>query len=104
MPKSSNGFPELNRTIHEPARLAIMTVLAACDSADFLFLQTATGLTKGNLSVQLTRLEEANLIHIERTIAHKKTRTVVSLASFGRKEMQSYWRTMDKIRTHEPAT
>ena len=41
----------LNRVIHEPARLAILTVLTACESADFVFLRTATGLTAGNLSV-----------------------------------------------------
>ena len=49
----------LDRLIHEPARLAIMTVLSAVKAADFVFLQRATGLTKGNLSSHLTKLEPA---------------------------------------------
>ena len=53
---------ELDRTIHEPARLAILTVLSAADSADFVYLQRATGLTKGNLSSHLTKLEAAGLV------------------------------------------
>jgi hypothetical protein len=61
-------LPEIDRQVHEPARLAILTVLSACERADFLFLERATGLTRGNLSVQLSRLEEAGLIEIEKTI------------------------------------
>jgi winged helix DNA-binding protein len=48
-----------NRLVHEPARLAILTVLCSCKSADFVFLRRVTGLTKGNLSVQLVNLEQA---------------------------------------------
>jgi hypothetical protein len=64
---------DLNRIIHEPARLAILTVLSSCVTADCTFLQTATGLTKGNLSLQLTRLEEAGLVASEKTIQRKRT-------------------------------
>ena len=58
---SDTPFEELanlDRLIHEPTRLAILTALAACEKADFLFLQRITGLTKGNLSVHLTKLQE----------------------------------------------
>jgi DNA-binding transcriptional ArsR family regulator len=91
---------DLNRVIHEPARLAILTVLSACSSADFTFLQTATGLSKGNLSVQLTRLEEAGLILIEKTIERKRTLTTVSLTKGGGGELRAYWRQMDRMRSH----
>ena len=50
---------ELDRLIHEPARLLIVTILSTVESADFLFLQRETGLTKGNLSAHLSKLEEA---------------------------------------------
>ena len=93
-------FPEVNRLIHEPARLAILTVLANCESADFVFLQNATGLSKGNLSVQISRLEEAGLVFVKKTIRQKKTLTTISLAKFGRDEIGQYWRTIEKIRTH----
>ena len=57
----------IDRLIHEPARLTILSVLVACERADFLFLERATGLTRGNLSVQLTRLEAAGFIDIQKT-------------------------------------
>ena len=61
-------FPDIDRVIHEPARLAILSVLGGCGAADFLFLENATGLSRGNLSVQLTKLEEAGLIKLIRQI------------------------------------
>jgi DNA-binding MarR family transcriptional regulator len=89
---------DLNRIIHEPARLAILTVLSACHTADFTFVQTATGLTKGNLSVQLTRLEEAGLISTEKTIERKRTLTTAALTAAGQSEFQRYWRQLERIR------
>jgi len=97
MLENQPGFPEVDRVIHEPARLAILTVLSACLSADFTFLQTATGLSKGNLSVQLTRLEEAKLITIDKVLERKKTRTTVKLTSAGRTQLNDYWQTMKRI-------
>jgi|ERR1700688_3673706 DNA-binding transcriptional ArsR family regulator len=87
-----------NRLIHEPARLAILTVLSSCTSADFVFLQNATELTKGNLSVQLTNLEEAGLVIINKEIVERKMRTTVTLSKRGASEIESYWKTMDAIR------
>lgn len=98
MPEPSGIFSELDRLIHEPARLAILTVLSACRSADFLFLQNATGLSKGNLSVQLSKLEQAGLIRLKKEIVGKKTRTTASLAAKGAKEITAYWQVMDKLR------
>ncbi|HEY3056658.1 MAG TPA: transcriptional regulator, partial [Thermoanaerobaculia bacterium] len=54
----------LDRLVHEPARLSILTALSACKSADFLFLQRLTGLSKGNLSSHLSKLEEGGLVAI----------------------------------------
>lgn len=62
-------FEELasvDRLVHEPARLAILTALAACASADFLFLQQLTGLSKGNLSSHLAKLEQAGLVGVSK--------------------------------------
>ena len=88
----------LNRTVHEPARLAILTVLSACDSADFVFLKAATGLTAGNLSVQISRLEEAGLVTVEKMIEHRRTVTTVSLTDDGCHELEDYWSAMERIR------
>ena len=54
----------IDRLIHEPSRLAIMAVLSACESADFTYLLNTTGLTKGNLSAHLSKLEDAGYIKI----------------------------------------
>ena len=92
-------IPSPNRLIHEPARLAILTILSSCASADFVFIQGTTGLSKGNLSVQLTNLEQAGLVIITKEMLDKKLRTVVRLADQGASEIEEYWRTMDKIRS-----
>lgn len=89
---------DLNRVVHEPARLAILTVLASCESADFTFLETATGLTKGNLSVQLTRLEDASLICIEKETRRNRVITTARIVAEGRYQLARYWRQMEGIR------
>ncbi len=58
-PDVAESVANINRVVHEPARLAILTVLASCEHADFLFLERVTGLTRGNLSAQMTRLQES---------------------------------------------
>jgi DNA-binding transcriptional ArsR family regulator len=89
---------DLNRVVHEPARLAILTVLANCESADFTFLGTATGLTRGNLSVQLTRLEEASLIAVKKATKRNRTITTARILAEGRYQLGRYWRQMEEIR------
>jgi len=91
-------MPAIDRLVHEPARLTILCVLAACERADFLFLERATGLTRGNLSVQLSRLEDAGLIEIEKIILRKRTLTTASLARRGRQALDSYWQAMEAMR------
>lgn len=98
MPDALPQFAELDRLVHEPARLAILTVLSSCRSADFVFLLSATGLSKGNLSVQLSRLEEASLVKSEKIIKKKKTHTTLSLTRPGSAALARYWETMEDLR------
>ena len=88
----------LDRRVHDPARLAILTALSACERADFLFLQRITGLTKGNLSSHLSKLEEAGLVEIEKRFVAKKTQTLVRLSDPGRGAVEGYWKEMEEIR------
>jgi len=88
----------LDRRVHDPARLAILTALSACERADFLFLLRITGLTKGNLSSHLSKLEEAGLVEIEKRFVEKKTQTLVRLSREGRSAVESYWQEMEEIR------
>ena len=80
----------LDRLIHEPARLLIVTILASVVSADFLFLQRETGLTKGNLSAHLSKLEEAGYVKIEKTFKGKLPLTVCKFTSKGQKALRAY--------------
>ena len=81
---------ELDRLIHEPARLLILTILSTVASADFLFLQRETNLTRGNLSTHLSKLEEAGYIKIEKTFKGKLPLTVCKLTASGRKAVTQY--------------
>lgn len=89
---------QLDRLIHEPGRLAITSALAACERADFLFLQRLTGLSKGNLSSHLSRLEEAGIVEVEKAFEGKVPRTWIRLSDEGRTAVEEYWERMDRIR------
>jgi len=90
MAEDLRSVTELDRLIHEPARLLILTILSTVASADFLFLQRETGLTKGNLSAHLSRLEEAAYVKIEKTFKGKLPLTVCKLTTPGKKALTQY--------------
>jgi DNA-binding transcriptional ArsR family regulator len=98
----------LNRLIHEPARLAIVTVLAACEKADFVFMANITGLTKGNLSSHASKLQQAGMIEIEKVFEGSYPVTFFRLTSEGRERLEEYWARFDNIRqvirAQKPAT
>ncbi|NLE77767.1 MAG: transcriptional regulator [Chloroflexi bacterium] len=88
---------EVDRLIHEPARLLIVTVLGAVESADFLYLQRASGLTKGNLSSHLAKLEEAGYVEIEKTYRGKTPLTICRLTEAGRQAFSTYRRQLKQF-------
>lgn len=88
----------LDRRVHDPARLSILTALSACERADFLFLQRITGLTKGNLSSHLSKLEETGLVETEKRFVNKKTQTLIRLTGEGREAIESYWKEIQELR------
>ena len=81
---------QLDRDIHEPARLAIVATLYAVAEADFLFLQRTTGLTKGNLSSHLAKLEQAGYVEIEKSFRGKIPLTICRLTAAGRAAFETY--------------
>jgi len=81
---------KLDRLIHEPARLAIMAVLSACESADFTYLLNVTGVSKGNLSAHLTKLEEGGYISIVKSFKGKYPNTSCSLTPAGLQAFNAY--------------
>ena len=81
---------ELDRVIHEPARLILMSLLYGVDEADFLFLLRETELSKGNLSSHLSKLEGAGYIDVQKSFRGKIPMTICRLTSLGRKELERY--------------
>jgi len=87
----------LDRLVHDPSRLAILTALSACRDADFLFLQSLTGLTKGNLSGHLAKLERGKLVAIEKSFRGKAPHTSVRLTPEGRDAIRGHWKRLDQL-------
>jgi len=88
---------EINRIIHEPARLLILAYLSVVESADFLFLMNQTHLTRGNLSAHLSKLEAAGYVEIKKEFVEKIPRTLLRLTEKGRKAFQEYRRSMKQV-------
>jgi DNA-binding HxlR family transcriptional regulator len=94
---SLQNITGLDRVIHEPARLTIVALLSSVASADFLFLLKESGLTKGNLSVHLSRLEEAGYIQVEKTFRGKIPHTEYKLTSKGKSAFEQYRKSLGSI-------
>lgn len=98
MPTPFEDLATLNKLVHEPGRLAILTVLSACEEADFTFLLNITGLTKGNLSSHLTKLEQGGLVLIRKAFEGRQPVTYVRLTPEGKEGVTQYWDRMEKVR------
>jgi DNA-binding MarR family transcriptional regulator len=90
MPADVRLLSDLDRIIHEPARLSLAAVLSVVESADFLYLQRETGLTKGNLSSHLAKMEEAGYVAIEKTYRGRIPLTLVRLTDAGAAAYKAY--------------
>ena len=95
-------FAEIDRVIHAPARLMMMTYLYVIESVDFIFLMRLTGLTWGNLSSHLSTLEEAEYVKIEKKFIQKKSHTMVSLTKKGRQAFRDYKQLLLQVLTDLP--
>ena len=89
--------PEVDTLLHEPARLRILALLAMVESADFMYLLRGTGLSRGNLSVQMSRLTDAGVVELERTIGGSRARTTYSMTRQGLDALRAYRRTMQRL-------
>ena len=81
---------EINRIVHEPARLKILAYLSLVESADFTFLVSRIGLTMGNLSAHISKLEDAGYIEVNKDFKDNRPRTMISLTSGGRNAFTAY--------------
>jgi DNA-binding MarR family transcriptional regulator len=88
---------DIDQVIHASARLMVLTYLYVVESADFVFLKNMTGLTWGNLSTHLTKLEEAGYIAINKGFKGKKPHTTISLTKQGRTAFREYKKSLQQV-------
>lgn len=89
---------EVDRTIHEPARLRILMILSGAEMVSYNFLKTTLGLTNGNLGAHLDRLERAGYISVRKSFQERTPRTDYVLTQTGRDALAQYWSALDEIR------
>ena len=94
---------DIDKLIHEPARLLLMANLYVVESADFLFLMRQTGMTFGNLSSHMSKLEAAGYIDVEKEFVGKKPNTKLSLTSMGRQAFEVYRKSMQQLFADAPS-
>ena len=88
---------EIDKLIHEPARLMILATLHVVESADFLFVERQTGLTRGNLSSHMSKLEGAGYIEISKEFVDKIPRTLLRITDQGRAALLDYTNNMKQV-------
>jgi len=92
---SSPADPD--RLLHEPARLQALVQLAVVSKADFTWLLQKTGMTRGNLSVQMSKLAEAGIVEVEKRFHNNRPQTLYRLTANGRNALQNYKESMQQI-------
>jgi DNA-binding MarR family transcriptional regulator len=90
LPNNDSGIQDIDRLIHEPNRLMIMAQLYVVHSADFLFLQNQAGMTPGNLSAHLSKLEAAGYVEVTKEFIERKPHTALTLTKKGRTAFKEY--------------
>lgn len=96
------SLADLDRLIHEPARLLILAHLYVVESADFLFLMGQTGLTQGNLSSHMNKLEKAGYVEVVKQFVGRRPHTMLRLTDEGRAAFRSYRESMKQVLDHLP--
>lgn len=87
----------LDKIVHEPARLVILSILHSVDAADFSYLMVQTGLTQGNLSTHLTKLETAGLVDITKDFQGKRPRTELRITKAGRDALKDHGKALNQL-------
>jgi DNA-binding MarR family transcriptional regulator len=97
MSKNPSNLKSIDRIIHEPTRLMIMTQLYVVESADFLFLQNQLQMTPGNLSAHLSKLEKAGYVEIVKEFIERKPNTALKLTKKGRDSFKEYQQKIKQV-------
>jgi DNA-binding HxlR family transcriptional regulator len=93
----SQSLDDIDETIHQKVRLGIMSALVARGESDFKFLKDTLGLTDGNLSIHLARLEEAKYVTVRKEFVHKKPHTSYEATEEGKAAFDRYLSALERI-------
>ena len=88
---------KLNPVLHQELRLSIISYLAGVESADFKKLIEVTGATKGNLSVQISKLQDAEYIQVTKTFKGNYPHTECAITDLGQKEFDQYLKDLKQL-------
>jgi len=88
---------DIDQIIHAPARLMVLTYLYVVESVDFVFLTRLTGLSWGNISTHLTKLQDAGYVTIEKTFKGRKPHTTIHLSEAGRAAFKKYKQSLTQV-------
>ncbi len=88
----------IDRIVHEPVRLRALTLLSGVEAAEFSFLLKVLGLTNGNLSVHMRKLEDAGYVTVTKEFAGRVPRTTYAITKPGREALRAYWEAMEHLR------
>jgi DNA-binding MarR family transcriptional regulator len=94
---NARDIATLDKIMHEPARLSVAACLYVVESADFVFLQSQTGMTGGNLSSHLKKLDEAGYLSITKSFDDSRPKTTLALTKGGRAAFEAYLKTISAM-------
>ncbi|MCH8569064.1 MAG: transcriptional regulator [Balneolales bacterium] len=81
---------ELDPLLHNQLRLSIMALLIANEQVSFNFILEQTNASRGNVSVQISKLEEAGYLEVEKSFVNKKPLTTMKITPKGLNAMDTY--------------
>ena len=90
-------LPELNPVVHGKVRLAVLSLLAGVEEAEFTWLRARTGATDGNLGAQLAKLEQAGYLTVEKKFVQRKPQTIYRMTEAGRQALAEYVAALKKL-------
>ncbi|MGO8759406.1 MAG: winged helix-turn-helix domain-containing protein [Terracidiphilus sp.] len=90
-------LPELNPVVHGKLRLALLSLLATVEEAEFTWLRARTGATDGNLGAQLMKLEEAGYVTVEKRFVQRKPQTLYRMTEAGRTALTEYVKALKQL-------
>ena len=95
---SETIIPTLDKLIHEPARLAILSALSQVDAVDFNYLRMALGLSRGNLSSHMTKLSDAGYVAVSKQFVGNTPNTTYCITPEGTQALGEYWKQLEALR------